>query len=697
MQDQKRRERLKKELGLLDVYAVATGATLSAGFFLLPGLAAVQAGPAIVLAYMIAAVPLIPAMFSIIELGTAMPRAGGVYYFLDRTMGPLAGTIGGIGTWLALVLKVSFALVGMGAYISLFVPHLPIVPVAVALAVALGVLNLLGAKKSGGFQIFLVFGLLTLLVGFIGGGLPRLELSHFRNLLDPGLSPILSTAGMVYISYVGVTNVASLSEEVKNPERNLPLGVILALSTAIVIYGLGTAVMVGLIPPEKLAGDMTPVATAAGHLAGRLGAALLSVAALLAFVSVANAGTLSASRYPLAMSRDHMMPRFFQRLGRFGTPVSAILTSVTTIVLILLLLDPTGIAKLASAFQLLMFALVCLAVIVMRESRIASYDPGYHSPLYPWMQIFGILASILLIAKMGAMPLLFSAGLMVAGTIWYWYYARERVVRTGAIYHIFERLGRFRYDALDSELRGILREKGLREGDPFDEIVARSLVIDIDEMTEFEDVAWQAARWLARIVPHTAEEIETQLMEGTQVGATPVTHGVALPHLRIEGLQHPEMVLARARQGVHIVFNDPLTQHLEEEQTLHAIFFLFSPEDNPAQHLRILAQIAERVDEESFEDEWRAARGEQELKEALLHEDKCLSLYVLQGTKTAVLIDCALREVQIPPGCLVAMLRRSGQTAAPRGDTVFLEGDRLTIIGDPKGIREMRKQYVDDP
>ncbi|MDG5469781.1 amino acid permease [Deltaproteobacteria bacterium IMCC39524] len=150
----KQRKRLKKELRLLDVYAIATGATLSAGFFLLPGIAAAEAGPALVLAYMLAAVPLIPAMFSVIELATAMPRAGGVYYFLDRALGPFVGTIGGIGTWLALILKVAFALVGMGAYISLFVPELPIVPIAVMLAVLLSIVNLVGAKKVGVCKFF---------------------------------------------------------------------------------------------------------------------------------------------------------------------------------------------------------------------------------------------------------------------------------------------------------------------------------------------------------------------------------------------------------------------------------------------------------------------------------------------------------------------------------------------------------------
>ena len=149
-------QRLKKNLKLLDVYALATGSTLSAGFFLLPGIAAMNAGPAITLSYLIAVLPLIPATFCIVELTTAMPKAGGVYYFLDRSMGPLFGTVGGIGTWLALVLKVAFALIGMGVYIGLFVHDIPIVPVSIAIAIALGVLNLMGSSTSGKFQIFLV-------------------------------------------------------------------------------------------------------------------------------------------------------------------------------------------------------------------------------------------------------------------------------------------------------------------------------------------------------------------------------------------------------------------------------------------------------------------------------------------------------------------------------------------------------------
>ena len=162
-----RKAKLKKELALFHVFAIAAGTTLSAGFFLLPGIAAIEAGNAVPLAYIIAVIPLIPAMLSIIELGTAMPRAGGVYYFLDHSLGPMVGTIGGIGTWAALVLKVSFALIGMGAYIKLFFPGIEIIPFAIIIALVLGALTLFGTKKSGKLQIILVSVLLFFLLVFI--------------------------------------------------------------------------------------------------------------------------------------------------------------------------------------------------------------------------------------------------------------------------------------------------------------------------------------------------------------------------------------------------------------------------------------------------------------------------------------------------------------------------------------------------
>lgn len=691
---EKRNEKLKKELSLIHVFAIAAGTTLSAGFFLLPGLAAKEAGPALPLAYLIAVIPLIPAMLSIIELATAMPKAGGVYYFLDRTLGPMIGTVGGFGTWAALVLKVSFALIGMGAYIKLFFASVEIVPVAITIAVVLGILSLFGSKKSGKLQSVLVTVLLFFLLIFISGGLPQINENSFQNFLSSGWSSILSAAGLVYISYVGITKIASLSEEVKNPERNLPLGIFLALGVSVIIYVLGTTIMVGIIPMDLLKADLTPVATAGKFILGDVGVALFSIAALVAFISVANGGTLSASRYPLALSRDHLLPRIFLKLSKRGTPVFSIILTVGTIVIILLLLDPTGIAKLASAFQLMVFAFICLAVIIIRESKIEAYDPGFKSPLYPWLHILGFILPFVLISEMGLLPILFSAGLITIGVLWYWVYGRTRVVRTGAIYHLFERLGRLRYDGLDTEMREILKEKGLRESDPFDEIVARSFVIDCQEKEEFEDVCKKASGWISQFVENTPSEIEKMFLEGTRLGATPVTHDIALPHLRLKGLSQAEMVLVRGSKGIHIKYKDPMKDIAhEEEEIVSAVFFLVSPEDDPTQHLRILAQIAGRVEEESFAEEWKTAKDDQEIKEALIHEDRCLSLLITKDNDSSKLIGKALKDVNFPEGCLVAILRRAGETIIPKGATVLNEGDRITIIGDPKGMAELKKQY----
>ena len=688
------KKRLKKELTLFHVYAIATGTTLSAGFFLLPGLAAIEAGPALPLAYLIAVIPLIPAMLSVIELATAMPRAGGVYYFLDRTMGPMIGTIGGIGTWLALVLKVAFALIGMGAYINLFFPNVGIIPFAIVIALILGLFTLFGAKKSGHLQILLVSFLLSFLLFFIIGGVPQVNFNHFENILGSGWNSILAAAGLVYISYIGITKVASLSEEVKNPERNLPLGLFLAIGTAVLVYTIGTGVMVGVLPIEELMGNLTPVAAAGRVLFGEIGVLILSIAALTAFISVANGGILAASRYPMALSRDHLLPRFFQKLSRLGTPFISIITTVSGIILLLLFLDPARIAKLASAFQLMVFSFICLAVIIIRESKIAAYDPGFKSPFYPWLHLLGIFLPFVLIYQMGIVPLLFSSGLIVVGTLWYWYYARKKVVRSGAIYHLFERLGRSRFDGLETEMRGILKEKGLRESDPFDEIVTRGYVLDYNEKESFENVTKKASEWISQFVDKTSVEIEKMFLEGTRLGATPVTHGIALPHLRLNGLAQAEVVIARSKEGIHIKYMDPLKDSAQEdEKDVNAVFFLVSSEKDPTQHLRILAQIAGRVEEDGFTNEWLNAKDDQELKEALIHEDRSLSLLIEKETSGKELIGKPLKDVRFPEGCLVAILRRSGQTIIPKGNTILGEGDRITIIGDPKGMSELKKRF----
>jgi len=683
---------LKKELGLLNVYAIATGTTLSAGFFLLPGIAFKEAGPAVILSYLIASIPLIPAMFSMAELATAMPRAGGAYYFLDRSMGPFVGTIGGIGTWLALILKTAFALIGMGAYISIFWQDVPIVYLASILAIFFGIINFFGVHKIGTIQVFMVFSLLGLLAVFIGQGISNINTENFKGFFDKGTFSVISTAGLVYISYVGITNIASVAEEIENPEKNLPLGIFLAIITAIFVYAVGTTVMVGVLPAKELENDLTPVASAAELLFGNYGKIGVTIAAVIAFASVANAGILSASRYPLAMSRDHLIPRKFSKLTSKNIPHYGISLTVGLIISLLFIFEIDSIAKLASAFQLMMLGLICFAVIVMRESRIEAYDPGYKSPFYPWMQIFGVFSPIWLIAEMGMVSILFSLSLVTLGTIWYIAYARDKVIRSGAIYHLFARLGEHRFEGLDRELRLIMKEKGLREGDPFDELVARAQVMEFTNKVSFEKISHFVTKELCDNLKLNTNEIEQGFLEGSRIGASPISNGAALPHVRISEIDQTEMVLVRTKEPCYVEVPNN-SGDVSFQGPIHAFFFLVSPKGNPGQHLRILAQIAGRVDEENFLRDWLLAKDEQELKEILLRDERFLSIKISKEKGSSILIGRSLGQIKMPKGSLVALIRRKGSTLVPRGNTVLHEGDRLTIIGDAYGIKQLNDEY----
>jgi amino acid transporter/mannitol/fructose-specific phosphotransferase system IIA component (Ntr-type) len=694
---------LSKELTLLDVYVIGTGSMLSAGFFLLPGIAASKTGSSVVLVYFLASLLAVPALLSKAELATAMPRAGGVYYFLDRSLGPIVGTVGGLGTWLVLVLKSAFALLGMGAYVALFL-NFPARSVALVLTVLFVVLNVLGAKESSGVLrvlVVLVLGFLALLVlqggvALLGG--PGNEAFHgtAEPLFTHDAHGLVYTIGLVFISFAGPIKVVSISEEVKNPDRNLPLGMFLALVTASAVYVVGVWLMVAVVPTEVLHTDYTPVASAGERLFGwlprPLALALVLVPAIAGLAAAGNAGILAASRYPLAMGRDRLIPEAFGRLGRSGSPTSALLATGAVMAFVILTFDVEGLAKLASTFLLVIFALVNLAVVVMRESGIEAYDPGFRSPGYPWVQLVGLLAPALLIAVMGLMPIVFAVGLVGVGLAWYFHYARHHVVRSGALLHWFERLGQGRFDGLDPELRGILKEKGVRTEDAFDEVVARAFTLDLGEGASFEDATRRAASRLAQRLPVSAAHLTEGFLHGTRTGATPVSHGIALPHLRVPGATAPEVVLVRSVDGLTVEVGDQFTD--ERHGTLiHAIFFLVSPEENPGQHLRLLAGIAGRADDDDFMDQWLSVTEPADFREVVLRDDRFMSLYIAEHGPASSLAGVELREVQWPSDTLVALVRRGSEILIPGGSTTLQAGDRLSIVGEADGIQALRSRF----
>lgn len=158
-------------------------------------------------------------------------------------------------------------------------------------------------------------GLLGILLVYIGLGLRVVSPSNFSPFFSKGLGPVFTTASFVFISYGGLTKVAALAEETKNPGRNLPLGMFLSIVVTCILYALVIFVTIGVSDPQVLEGTLTPVSDGAEVFGGYILKVIISVAAFLAFISTANAGIMTASRYPLGMSRDRLMPTVFRKLS----------------------------------------------------------------------------------------------------------------------------------------------------------------------------------------------------------------------------------------------------------------------------------------------------------------------------------------------------------------------------------------------
>ena len=127
-------------------------------------------------------------------------------------------------------------------------------------------------------------------------------------------------------------------------------------------------------------------------------------------------------------------------------------------------------------------------------------------------------------------------------------------------------------------------------------------------------------------------------------------------------------------------------------EPVYAFFFLVSPEENPGQHLRLLAQIASQMDDEMFMRNWHAAKNELEIKELLLRDERFLCSFK-RTQKTKSLINKPIRDLQMPEGSLIALIHRNGEILIPKGSTILHDQDRLTMIGNSKGIKELKKIY----
>ncbi len=386
---------LKRTLNLLDATSVGIGAIIGAGIFVVLGLAIGYAGPAVIISIIIAGIVASFTAFSFAELGSAIPKEGGAYEFAFELISPFAGFLVG-SLWLFAQIVAGAAIsLGFASYFVAIFPTFPLKTVAVVAALALTGLNLIGIKQSTAVNNILVIIKIAILSLFIGFGIFQIHPQNFSQFSPNGLFGILQGAGFIFFAYLGFGRIAALGEEVKNPERNLPLAVLIALVVSVIIYVLTGLTATGLQDYHILAQSGSPIAEAAKVMGNFTIVAAVSFGALIATISVLLTNLIGSSRVAFAMARNGQLPKAIAKVSsRFGTPYISIFVMGALLTVLVFALDLKQTVAITSFAILSVHLTVNFSAIRLRKKMTST--EGFRVPLYPLIPSLGILSCIIL-------------------------------------------------------------------------------------------------------------------------------------------------------------------------------------------------------------------------------------------------------------------------------------------------------------
>ena len=410
--------KLRRNLNLLDATAVGVGAIIGAGIFVVLGLALGYAGPSVVVSIIIAGVVASFTAFSFAELGSAIPKEGGAYEYSLELISPFAGFAVGC-LWLSaqVVAGAAISLGFAGYFVSVF-PGLPIKTVAITVALMLTVLNLVGAKQSTFVNNVFVFIKVAVLALFIGFGLFQMNLQDFSDFSPHGPVGVLQGAGFIFFAFLGFGRVATLGEEVKNPERNLPLAILTALAVSVVVYVLTALAAAGLQDYRVLAQSGSPIAEAATATGNFTLVAAVSFGALIATASVLLTNLLGVSRVAFAMARNGQLPKSAAKVSsRFGTPHVSIIASGVLLTALTCFLDLRQAAAITS------FSLLCVHLAVnfcaFRLRKKMQTSGKFKMPFYPAIPLLGFFSCFVLMFSLPQESWIVTAAIVAASAVLY--------------------------------------------------------------------------------------------------------------------------------------------------------------------------------------------------------------------------------------------------------------------------------------
>jgi amino acid transporter/nucleotide-binding universal stress UspA family protein len=431
---------LSRDLDMFTITMIGVGGMIGAGIFVLTGIAAGVAGPALILAFLLNGLVTSLTAMSYAELGSALPGAGGGYSWVKQALGGTLGFLSGWMSWFAQIVAGSLYALAFGRFAAELVADagIPLFGLEVSnltsifmslVIIAFTLINYLGAAetaKVGNILTMTKIFILALLVLFGGMAMARSEIWVERfttNFLDQGFLSIFVAMGLTFIAYEGYEIIAQSGEEVVNPKRNSPRAIFVSIAIAVTIYVLVGFVAIGAtVPPAGSTawdylgsmGEVAVIEVAEQTFPWGVGGLILLISGLISTTSALNAITYSSSRLSFAMGRDSNLPRIFSKIDpRRHTPSWAVIVSGSLMVVVAWVLPIEDVAAATSMMFLLLFLMVNIAAIVLRRTQ-PDIDRGYKIPFYPIPTILAILTNAYLAVQLFQ----FSAKAWYFGIIW---------------------------------------------------------------------------------------------------------------------------------------------------------------------------------------------------------------------------------------------------------------------------------------
>jgi APA family basic amino acid/polyamine antiporter len=439
-QTEEKEHKLKRVLGSFDLVLLGIGAIIGTGIFVLTGVgAALHAGPAVTLSFAVSGVACVFAALCYAEFASMIPVSGSAYTYAYATMGELFAWI--IGWDLILeyaVCSITVAIgwsgylvnlmAGLGIHIPVWMSQPPLNIPAVVIVVIITTLLVIGIKESARFNNFIVIVKLTVILFFIILGLFFIHPENWSPFMPFGWTGVMTGAAIVFFAYIGFDAVSTTAEEAKNPQRDLPVGIIVSLLVCTTLYILVSLILTGIIPVQKYAGEQSflsaPIAFALNVIHQEWASGIISVGAVMGITSVLLVMMMGQPRIFFAMSRDRLFPESISKVHpRFRTPYRTTIITGIAVGLVALLIPIGTAAELANIGTLFAFAIVSASVLIMRRTN-PEIKRSFKTPFIYMVSPLGVFSSLYLMYSLPVLTWIRFLAWLDIGLLIYYFYSR---------------------------------------------------------------------------------------------------------------------------------------------------------------------------------------------------------------------------------------------------------------------------------